>query len=185
MLAANVITRHIAYDTLLRFSQQMKPFLAILLFISSLTSLAQVTGNYYNLFGSRITLNTDSTFNYQWNFDLVSSWNTGKWQSKNDTIYLEQVIVYDTLKIKDKNEILRDSLVLSLDQRGEAITPTDYVAYKLVSGGQGKHGMPTKLFYRKDKLFELTNESKPLKKKVKGFMTSKKVIPWYRRVNDI
>ena len=164
MLAANVITRHIAYDTLLRFSQQMKPFLAILLFISSLTSLAQVTGNY---------------------FDLVSSWNTGKWQSKNDTIYLEQVIVYDTLKIKDKNEILRDSLVLSLDQRGEAITPTDYVAYKLVSGGQGKHGMPTKLFYRKDKLFELTNESKPLKKKVKGVMTSKKVIPWYRRVNDI
>lgn len=162
----------------------MKPFLIILLFANSLTSLAQVTGNYYNSFGSRITLNVDSTFNYQWNFDLVSSWNIGKWQIKNDTVYLKQVIVYDTLKIKDKNDILRDSLVLSLDQKSEAITSTDYVAYKLVSGGQGKHGVPTRLFYRKDKLFELTKESKPLKKKVKGFMTSKKVVSWYRKVND-
>ena len=162
----------------------MKPFLIILFFANSLTSLAQVTGNYHNSFGSRITLNVDSTFNYQWNFDLVSSWNIGKWQIKNDTIYLKQVIVYDTLKIKDKNDILRDSLVLSLDQKSEAITSTDYVAYELVSGGQGKHGVPTRLFYRKDKLFELTKESKPLMKKVKGFMTSKKVVPWYRKIND-
>lgn len=159
----------------------MKPFLFILFLATSVSSLAQVTGSYFNSFGSRITLNADSTFKYKWNIDLASSWNTGKWQIMNDTIYFNPVIVYDTLKIKDEKNFLRDSLVLSLDEESESITKNEYVSYLLVSGGQSRHRVPEKLIYHQNKLFDFTKESKLLKKKVRGFMTSKKVVPWYRK----
>lgn len=160
----------------------MKLFFLILFSTFSLNLFSQVTGSYYNSFGSRITLNTDSTFKYNWNFDLASSWNIGKWKIKNDTIYLTPVIVYDTLKFKDEKHFLRDSLVLSLDEKTESITNDEYVSYQLVSGGQSRSDVPVKLFYRQNRLFEFTKESRLLKKKVKGFMTAKKVVPWYRKL---
>ena len=159
----------------------MKSFFFILFLATLLSTLAQVTGSYSNSFGSRITLNADSTFKYKWNFDLASSWNTGKWQIMNDTIYLNPVIVYDTLKMNDKKYILRDSLVLSMDEKSETITENEYLSYLLVSGGQSRIAVPTKLLYHQNELFDFTKESKLLKKKVRIFMNSKKVVPWYRK----
>ena len=160
----------------------MKLLFIILFSLTQLSSQAQITGRYDNSFGSRITLNADSTFRYRWNFDLASSWNTGNWSVKNDTIYLISILVYDTLKIKDDKGGFRDSLVYSLNEKSESITNEEYVPNQLVSGGQGRKAILLKLFYYGDRLFEFSKELKPLKKRVRGFMTSRKVVPWYRKL---
>jgi len=75
-------------------------------------------------------------------------------------------------------------LVLSLDEKSGTITENEYVLYQLVSGGQSRIKVPTKLFYHQNELFDFTKESKLLRKKVRSFMTNKKVVPRYIKSKD-
>ena len=142
----------------------------------------QVPGEYYNNFGSTLKFNTDSTFEYTWRYDLSGTWTKGTWRLDQDTIYMKTVSVYDTLTYIDENtNSVRDSLVLSLDQKSESITDEEHWTNLLTSGGQNRHPVPEKLYYRKGKLFEIDKNGKLIRKRVRGVWSNKKRIPWYKR----
>ena len=144
-----------------------------------------VVGEYYNYFGSNLKINADSTFKYTWRFDLASSWTKGKWKVKNDTIFLEVIPVYDTLKYySGGGKVLRDSLLLSLDEKSESITSEQFAMYSLTGGGQDKESIPKKLYYRNGRLFGIKENGDLRRKRVKGFMTNRKYVPWYIKKED-
>ena len=116
---------------------------------------ANLIGSYQDHFGSSIIINKDSTFKYRWNFDLASSWSNGKWAIKNDTVYFKTVLVYDTLRINSK-----DNLVLAEDEKPKRIFGVTYISAQLTSGGQNRMPCPAKLLFRGGELLMLTNSGK-------------------------
>lgn len=60
-------------------------------------------GIYNDGHGSKIELRSDSTFLYTYRFDMISTWSSGKWSVKNDTMFLTMIPVYDTVKVYNKN----------------------------------------------------------------------------------
>lgn len=155
----------------------MKIYLAILsVFLLGNSKPESVHGEYYNHFGSKLKINPDSTFLYSWDFDLASSWSKGKWEVKNDTVYFSVIPVFDTLRIARK----KDSLILSANQVAELITDTDSPVTALISsGGQNRHQMSPKLYYKGDRLYEIGKHGKPITGKHKAFWTDKKYGTWF------
>ena len=120
----------------------------LILLISKLTfGQNKYAGIYNNRFSESIELNSDSTFIHKWGFDLASSWTIGKWNVKNDTIYLKVELVKDTLQIRDsENNVVRDSLVISSDQKIDRIEQNEFIISSLSSGGQNRYKPPTKIY---------------------------------------
>jgi hypothetical protein len=131
-------------------------------------------GKYQNYIGCSIALNSDSTFEFQWHFDLSASWTQGLWTVKEDTVILKALPVYDTFRTSGQGH---DSLVLSDDRKSEVIK-TLFPGY-LISGGQNKYPSPSKLYYKREKLFEISSSEKIIRKKQRGFSTKKRHNPWY------
>ncbi|MCH4824680.1 hypothetical protein ML462_16030 [Gramella lutea] len=132
--------------------------------ISTLTfGQKKISGKYSNKFGEKIELKTDSTFTYNWQFDLASSWSKGKWSLKNDTIFFDVIPIMDTLKIV-KNNKYSDSLILSSDQKPGLAKNIEFITNTLSSGGQNRQKPPKKLFIKNGKLFRL-NENNEIDKK--------------------
>ena len=136
----------------------MKFLLVVSFYIFSCTVYGQdkFVGNYYNHFGSEFKLNSDSTFEYTWRFDLASSWTNGIWHVGNDTIYLQAVPVYDTLRSEaNKGNVINavNSIVLSSNSKAESITKAQHIVSGIVGGGQNRQAIPTKLYFRRKKLF--------------------------------
>ncbi len=155
---------------------------AFLLFVSIiLYAQSNLTGRYRDYFGSRILLNSDNTFKYTWHFDMQSSWTTGTWTVMNDTVVFHMIPVYDTLQHTNQNNFVVDTLILSPDERVERISSVD--TRILLSYGQNSYSHPGKLFFRKGRLYKISN-GRLVKKKQKGFWTGKKWIPWYFKSND-
>ena len=159
----------------------MKIVFIILLIIIYANAFSQtdskaIIGRYKDYFGSSLELKDNSTFNYEWHFDMSSSWTKGIWRIEKDTIFFKVVIVYDTLILKNDSV----SLIISNDAQSDKI----YQAYNLnpymVSGGQNYYTVPEKLYFRKGMLFYFRN-GKIFKKRVKGFWSSKKFPSWYVR----
>lgn len=163
----------------------MRILLITLLLTISLNLFAQdrVAGRYRNYFGSRIQLNVDSTFKYTWHFDLSGSWTKGTWSLKNDTVYFRMIPTYDTVRCKNNDGTFADKLILSADEISEKMTSDEYVGMGLSSGGQNIQPYPDKLFFKRQKLFEVKN-GKLVKKKIKGFWTKKKWRPWFFKSDD-
>ena len=136
-----------------------------LILISTLTfGQKKISGKYSNKFGEKIELKTDSTFIYNWQFDLASSWSKGKWSVKNDTIFLKVIPIMDTLKI-EKNNKYSDSLILSSDQKASLVENNEFVTSTLSSGGQNRQKPPQKLLIKNGKLFRFTDNNEIDKKK--------------------
>ncbi len=146
-------------------------------------SQGNIIGVYYNSFGSEIEMKSDSTFHYTWRFDLSYSCSSGYWRVKNDTVYFDIIVVYDTLKYYNENRDLHiDTLVKSVDCKSSIITSElDWAVEKLTSGGQNEFKMPPKLFYNRNRLYHIDSTGKLIKRKRKGFWTGKKYRPWYLR----
>ena len=142
--------------------------------VQELNAQKSPIGKYYNNFGCSIELESDSTFQFQWHFDLSASWTKGVWTVIEDTVIFKAQLVYDTLRTTNQTH---DSLVLSDDRKSEVIE-TLYPGY-LSSGGQNKYPSPGKLYYRRDKLFEISSSGKLIRKKQVGFWTKKRLNPWY------
>jgi hypothetical protein len=133
-------------------------------------------GEYYDYFGSKLKINPDSTFLYEWNFDMASSWSKGKWKINNDTIYFSVIPILDTLRIAPK----KDTLILSLDQKPELITDKNgSITHFLSSGGQNRQQMKSKLFYKDNKLYVIGKHGKLIMKEQKQFWTNKKYGTWF------
>lgn len=153
----------------------------ILLFISTLSfGQGKIIGNYSSRFGEKIELKSDSTFIYNWRFDLASSWSKGKWSIDNDTIYLDVIPVMDTLKIVKKN-IQSDSLVFSSDQKENRITAGEALANALSGGGQNRNEPPQKIFFKNGKLYRITDNNEIDDKKRQQIGTGKKYKNFYYR----
>jgi len=141
-------------------------------------------GIYNDRFSESIELKTDSTFIHNYRFDLASSWTTGKWNVKNDTIYLTTEFVMDTLQIRNsENKVIRDSLVHSTDRESNRIEKIEHLSYLLSSGGQNRVKPPNKLLWKKQKLYRITDDGKVEKtRKVIGY--NKKYKTYFRKESE-
>jgi len=134
-------------------------------------------GRYHDFFASTIVINSDSTFKYEFHFDLESSWSKGTWMTNKDTIYFNVIFLFDTLKYLDTDGTLRDSLVLSLDETAEQITLDE--TQLLYSGGQERHPCPKKLYFKHNKYYFINPDGKLVTQKFSW--ANKKIAPWFVR----
>ncbi len=161
-----------------------------------------LVGHYQAYYGYSLAINEDSTFEYEWHFDLLSSWVRGKWRMNKDTINLIIIPVYDTLVYKnDSNLVIRD-LQLSDDELPDLFY--DHVTLNTVSlydssgirfgafvkqhiapftsHRQDIEQFPTKLVNKRGKLFSII-QGKVNRKKVRGIWLSKKRPPYFFKIN--
>lgn len=136
-------------------------------------------GQYHDFFARSIVINSDSTFKYEFHFDLESSWTKGTWITNRDTIYLQVIPIFDTLKYVDVNGISHDSLRLSLDQNAGQVTLEE--TQLLYSYGQERHPCPKKLYFKHNKLYSIMADGKLVTRKFSW--GNKKFAPWYVRSN--
>lgn len=163
----------------------MKILTIAFLLLYTTESFAQdnIPGRYHNYFGCRLHLNPDSTFKYTWHLDTQSGWTKGTWSQKKDTIYFRMVPTYDTVRLTKPGERIVDSLLISSDEISERLTMAGFSDTVLWSGGQNRSGYPTKLVWKKGRLYNIQN-GRLVTKRQKGFWTKKKWIPWYVKSDE-
>lgn len=139
----------------------MKFLIITLLLILNNALIAQnkIAWHYRDYFGSRLELNADNSFLYTWSFDLTVLWTKGRWELKDDTIYLHPIPVYDTVGIRPANGSISDTLVLSSNDIPERFTPTTFSTAPLSSGAQNIRNYPEKLLLKKGRLYRIKNGS--------------------------
>jgi hypothetical protein len=76
----------------------------------------------------------------------------------------------------------KDSLIISLDEKPERIKSLNTDG--LSSGGQDRIHCPNKLFYRRGKLFEITDNGKLFRKREKETFSQKKFRPMYFKESE-
>lgn len=147
----------------------------LLLFSNYLVGQNLINGKYLDYFGNEIILNDDLTFKYKWHFGSAGGWTNGTWELRKNTIYFTPVLVYDTLSIQSG-----DTLVLSGDEKSERVNIIEWAEYALSSWGQNRRHPPKKLFYKKKRLFHISENGTLEKKKVKN-MLGQKCNTWYNK----
>jgi hypothetical protein len=158
--------------------------------ILTISSSGQVikTGKYHNFFSSELTLNPDSTYYYSYHFDLSSSWSSGKWAINSDTVYFTNIPIFDTVNYNDSIGNFKpssgDSLILSMDQISERISSGSAITSLICSGGQNRSPNPVKLFYKKEKLFEVGLNGKLITKRIYCPFRQKKFKPYYIKTKE-
>lgn len=137
----------------------MKRSLLLIFIISwnSLSAQGKITGHYENFNGCAIDIYPDSKFYFSWHFDMSGSWTKGSLSYDKDTIVLIMIPIYDTI-YPTKNNGSADSLVLSLDTIAKRKSPEP--SNVLYSGGQNRYPCPTRLLFRKNRLYYLNEDSK-------------------------
>jgi hypothetical protein len=160
-----------------KFASLMKALIILLFCIVELKAEAQnkFVGKYRDFFASTVVVNSDSTFKYEFHFDLESSWTKGTWTANKDTIYFQMIPVFDTLKYVDANGISHDSLILSRDENAGQVAIG--VSQLLSSGGQERHPCPKKLYLRRNKLYYIRPDGKLVTQKFSW--GNKKLAPWF------
>ena len=154
----------------------MKFILSIALLILINGQYGNVEGEYYNYFGSKLKINSDKTFHYSWNFDTASSWSKGIWKIKNDTVYFQVIPVFDTVR----KQGVKDTLILSLDEKPELITESNgSIKHFLSSGGQSRQKMNSKMYFDGEKLIEIKKNGKLENGKRKAMWENKKYNTWF------
>ncbi|KYG71412.1 hypothetical protein EV198_3368 [Roseivirga ehrenbergii] len=151
----------------------------------ALDAQSSISGTYRSYFGEKLELRSDSTFIYNWKFDLASRWSIGEWYKSDSFIFLKVTPVYDTLRVSDGrlNKEL-DSLVLSADQSSGVITIEDFVSSQLSSGGQLTDIRFDKLFRRNNKLFKVQENGRLSRKRVRPIFGRKKRPTYFFRIKD-
>ena len=91
----------------------------------------------------------DGTFEFNYQFDLASGWAIGIWTKNGNIIDLTSEPVMDTLSQSSRS----DSLFLSLDLNSERISLEQFAIDQITSGGQLPDYAPTKLLYKKGRLY--------------------------------
>ena len=167
----------------------MKVLLTSIFLLVNIANFTQTRGNkyvghYHSELNGDIILNQDSTFKYTYAYDLFFSWSKGKWTVKKDTIYLMTILVCDTLRYRNANGKLVDSLVLADEEKPKLVTQLSNVINNISSEGQNRERCPTKLFYTNNKLYGIDRYGKLIKKKQRGFWVNKKLDPMYFKQLD-
>jgi len=159
----------------------MKSLLSVFIIICAYIQ-SQIDGIYKGHFGNKIELFPDKTFKYSNRFDLSSSWTIGKWEEINDTIYLKPIKVMDTLSVRNSNKkIVKDSLVLSSDEKINRIEIEEFNTSLIISGGQNRVYPPRKFYLKNEKLYRINFDGKIDKRKLRQFSTNKKYRTFYKK----
>ena len=158
----------------------------LILFICSICySQNKNLGTYKDVFGNKIELLENNKFRHTGHFDLAASWTVGTWIVNKDTLKLQIIKVYDTLKVFNKNQnVYKDSLVLAEDEIPKRVTEVENAIKTLSSGGQNKISPNTIFFIRKKKLIIVNQIGKLQTKKIVGFWGNKKYHTWYVKEED-
>jgi len=140
-----------------------------------------LTGKYNAYYGHSLELKSDSTFRYEWRFDLANSWTVGQWKASNGIVYLSIKNVYDTLIREDKP----DSLVLSSDEKSNRISIEEFAIGQISGGGQGRRvdKITDRLAIRGKKLYLMSEGGQVLRTKESGIWDKKKRPTYYFRVD--
>jgi hypothetical protein len=155
----------------------------ILLIIVTFTARGQtLIGKYQAYYGHSLELRADSTFRYQWNFDLASSWTVGQWKVSNGILYLTIKNVYDTLESDGKP----DSLVLSSDEKSNRIKIGEFTAGQISGGGQGRRTdrLPGRLAVRGKRLYLMDKAGQIVRRKEPGIWNKRKRPTYYFKTHD-
>ncbi len=147
--------------------------------ISFVASGQRLTGKYNAYYGHSLELRVDSTFRYEWHFDLASSWSVGQWKVSNKTVYLNFTNVYDTLT----RDGMPDSLVLSSDEKSNRIKNEEFVIGLISGGGQGRSvsGISDRLAIRGKRLYQVDKSGRIIRTRESGIWTKKKKPTYYFR----
>lgn len=76
-----------------------------------------------------------------------------------------------------------DSLVLSLNKIPKRMSEREFAIDNITSGRQLPDYVPKKMVFKKQRLYEVKKNGKLKKKKVRGFFTKKRFVPWYRKID--
>jgi hypothetical protein len=128
-----------------------------------------LTGRYAAYYGHSLELKDDSTFRYEWKFDLASTWAVGHWTVSNKIIYLKFKDVRDRLT-RDNQP---DSLVLSANEKSNRIKVEEF-AIQQTSGGRQAHSISDRLAIRGKKLYQMDNAGQIIPTKESGIWTKEK-----------
>ena len=135
-------------------------FLFILIVCASWTDgTHELPGKYMGGFGGTFILRKDSTFLYEWRFDLMYSWSRGTWKSDGNVISFRIIPVYDTLTLDAHGAHPRDSVYLSPDSVSERLNQSERLIGSTRS--QGTHPFPAQLIYQKDRLYPIGKNGQP------------------------
>ena len=154
----------------------MRIVIKLIFLFLSISSKGQnrIVGEYRNYFGGHLEINADSTFHFRWHFDTQESWSRGIWKINNDTIYLEVILEFDTLRTENKKGIITDSLVLS--KYGKKMTAIEILLSNDMF--QNRVPQPGILYYKKRRLY-LIKYGMLDKSRQNGLWTSKKFPTWF------
>ncbi len=170
--------------------------------ICFLVLLANAQSKYYGQYSSYVgtlIIYSNSTFEYSKPMGcLARSCVYGNCTLKNDTIYFIKVPVFDTVQFEKSNNIYFDSLVVSLDRKTERISKEQFAEYSEITGGQDTSLNIEKLFYKKEKLYEIEPNGKLRTKKIRRqfkkptslgmyfylLKEKKKFVPWYTKLKS-
>jgi hypothetical protein len=134
-------------------------------------------GKYRAYYGHSLELRDDSTFRYEWRFDLASSWTVGQWKVSNRTVYLNIKNVYDTLAREGRP----DSLVLSYDEKSNRVNIEEFAIGQISSGGQNRKidRITDRLAIRGKRLYLMSQVGQVLRTKESGIWDKKKRPTYY------
>jgi hypothetical protein len=164
-------TSNVTYIGVMHNFGQMRVTIILILTFFYVTAWGQrLTKKYQDRFGHTLVLKNDSTFRFDWRFDLVHNWTTGQWTLSGRTINLKFIDVYDTLSRPNKP----DSLVLSIDEKSNKIIEGEFGQTRLVSGRQYKDRFDDKFYQRGKRLYPIDNNGRPIKTRQRGIWAQKK-----------
>ena len=155
-----------------QFADKMRFIIIVLVGFQLNTYGQKWTGKYQDYFGHSIEFYRDSTFKYEYRFDLLHTWAVGKWKVNKDTIHLnfEDLRVYDTL-IRDNRP---DSLIESRDEKSNRLTAEEFAMMQMSSGGQSSEGISDKLLLTGKRLYQINNKGKRVKGRRRGIWPQKR-----------
>jgi hypothetical protein len=88
----------------------------------------------------------------------------------------------DTLQIRNsESKIIRDSLVLSADQKVDRIESNEFLISSLSSGGQNRVKPPKKLYWKRNKLYRINKNGALDLRELKAFWTDKKYKTYFKK----
>ena len=88
----------------------------------------------------------------------------------------------DTLQIRNsENKVVRDSLVLSSNQKSERIEQNEFIGSLISGGGQNRNKPPKRIYWKRNKLYRINENGTLDLRKVKAFSTDKKYRTYFRK----
>jgi hypothetical protein len=137
-------------------------------------------GKYLDAFGAEINIYSDSTFIYNWHYDMSSSWTKGKWKVQKKKLQLKTVLVYDS--VKNHRNTGKDTLVLSVDEKSDIVVyDKRYLISSIAPFGQNKFRCPTQFIIKGNRLIEIDDRGKLITRKARQLYSGKKCRPWYTK----